>query len=665
MALSKDRPPGGGVSLSKRLGSSGARKKGGPPQVREAHGPLWSNEEIIVVGVGVLLAAIWALGFLAWVAGGLVALVTNGAWPGVSVTRSFLLLVSLVGHWDERALAWPVEDRSVLGPDWMFWSLYAVLVAVSGTLGTLALGWLRRTLAKRRRAWRVKVRQSQRDNSAIWARSEDVEGLTVDDRLKLSGRVYLGEMVNDPSTRLATPKYTSIAVIAPTGSSKTVKYVVPTILTWPDAVFVTSTKNDIADLTLGWRGDRLGRPVYVFDPAGEWPEHQQKYLAAWSPLMEIDDFADADKVSQWLSEAAMANASMDPKVTYWVNLTQIALGPMLWIAKKMNKNMQDVANWTGYMRFDEIEALFDEYEAQIGDDPAAKTDLALARRGLAATAKRDKYTLPGILANADVILKPFTSPQMAPTTDIRFDENGQPYSPYGRKVLNITDVLEEGGTIYAISDEEEQEMLRPAFQCVAQCFLRACRKKQRRLGAGPLPNPPLLLLEEAANVAPLPTLDKMAATYRGYGIVIMSIWQDEAQVATLYDTRATTVLGNHTTRVYLPGSSDDTTLDRLSRLIGDQSVAQRRLGYSHSGGRNRIMVHEGSEDVRLAPIDYLRTMPKDEAVILSGNLPPMKVSATPWFKDPEMRARIGPEMCEKYDRAFGGGGGGQNQKVKA
>lgn len=629
-------------------------KKRGPSAIGEAHGPLWSSEEIIVAIVIFLLGMVWVFGLLAWAAGGIAALVTNGSWPSLSVTKSFILLIRLAAHVDERVLAWPAGDRPLLGPDWLFWTLYLVLIVSTGTLLGMATVRVRRVMERRRRAWRVKLRQAQRDNSVIWAQPEDVDDLLVSDRKALSGRVYLGEMVGHPNAKLATSRYTSIAVVAPTGSSKTVKYVVPTILTWPDAVFVTSTKNDIVDLTMYHRAYTLNRPIYIFDPTGEWPADQSRFLCAWSPLMEIDDFADADKVAQWLSEAAMENAEMDATVLYFVNLTQIALGPMLWIARKTNRNMQDVAEWVGYQRFEEIENLFDEYE-RTTRDPAAKSDLAMARRGLSATQKRGSKTLAGIFANADVILKAFASPQMAPTTDIRFDMNGRPYSPYGRMVLDIGHVLDTGGTIYAISDEEEQQLLRPVFQSVAQSYLRACRKRQRRQGAGPLPNPPLLLLEEAANVAPLPTLDKMAATYRGFGIVIMSIWQDEAQVSTLYGSRAATVLGNHTTRVYLAGSSDDRTLDRLSRLIGDQSVAQRSIGYADRHGVDRtITVKEGAEDIRLAPIEYLRTMPKDEAVVLSSNLPPMKVTATPWFQDPEMRARIGPEMCEKYDRAFGG-----------
>ncbi|MFD5556230.1 type IV secretory system conjugative DNA transfer family protein [Streptomyces sp. NPDC127068] len=617
---------------------------------------VWSTDQLIGVLVTGLLGLTWGLGVLAWISGGLVALTTHGSWPDQPFSASFSLPVQLAMHWDERTLAWPAEDRSLLGPDWFFWSTFLVLVVAVGTLVKIVVSRVSRSMAQYRRTRPVKARKEQRDKSAIWAQPADIESLVVPDRKTLSGRVYLGEMADKPSVKVATSRYTSIAVIAPTGSSKTVKYVVPTILTWPDSVFVTSTKNDVADLTLNFRGEGLGRPVYIFDPAGEWPEHQRKYLCAWSPLMAIHEFNDADKVASWLAEAVMQGATESGAVRYNINLTQIALAPMLWIARKTNNSMLDIADWCGYKDFDRIEALFDEYETTV-TDPSAKKDLALARRGMTATQGRHPKDLGYIFANADLILKPFVSGQMAPTTDIRFDEEGKPYSPFGRQILDIENVLDTGGTIYAISDEEEQELLSPVFQTVANSYLRAARKRQQRQAAGPLLNPPLLLLEEAANVAPLPTLDKMVATYRGFGIVIMSIWQDESQISTLYGPRAPTVLGNHTTRLYLPGSSDDNTLGRLSRLIGDQSVSQLKVGYSYQDSDQdqdrRITVTDGVEDMRLAPIEYLRTLPKDVAIVLSGNLPPIKVAAKPWFKDPEMRARIGLEMCEKYDRAFG------------
>jgi type IV secretory pathway TraG/TraD family ATPase VirD4 len=54
-----------------------------------------------------------------------------------------------------------------------------------------------------------------------------------------------------------------------------------------------------------------------------------------------------------------------------------------------------------------------------------------------------------------------------------------------------------------------------------------------------------------------------------------------------------------------------------------------------SDGRRSLTEH--ATDVRLAPIDYLRQMPAGDAIVLYGNLPPIRLRTTPWFADRELR----------------------------
>jgi hypothetical protein len=74
--------------------------------------------------------------------------------------------------------------------------------------------------------------------------------------------------------------------------------------------------------------------------------------------------------------------------------------------------------------------------------------------------------------------------------------------------------------------------------------------------------PPLLVvLDEAAHIAPLPELDGLAATCASHGIQLVTVWQDLAQVRARYGSRAPTVLNNHRAKVFLPGIADPDTLD--------------------------------------------------------------------------------------------------------
>lgn len=162
---------------------------------------VWSTDEVIGVLVTCLLGLTWGLGALAWVSGGLVALATHGSWPDQPFSASFSLPIRLAVHWDERTLAWPADDRSILGPDWCFWSGFFILVVAAGTVVTMAVTRISRSLAQYRRTRPVKARKEQRDKSSIWARPADLESLVVPDRNTLTGRVYLASWLTNRRSR--------------------------------------------------------------------------------------------------------------------------------------------------------------------------------------------------------------------------------------------------------------------------------------------------------------------------------------------------------------------------------------------------------------------------------------------------------------------------------
>ena len=81
-----------------------------------------------------------------------------------------------------------------------------------------------------------------------------------------------------------------------------------------------------------------------------------------------------------------------------------------------------------------------------------------------------------------------------------------------------------------------------------------------------------MVLDEAANIAPLAELDGLAATCAGHGVQLVTVWQDLAQVAARYGERAATVVNNHRAKVFLSGIADPRTLDHASHLVGDEEL---------------------------------------------------------------------------------------------
>ena len=81
----------------------------------------------------------------------------------------------------------------------------------------------------------------------------------------------------------------------------------------------------------------------------------------------------------------------------------------------------------------------------------------------------------------------------------------------------------------------------------------------------------------------------------------------------------------------LAGQADLGTLDQLSRHIGDDELVRPAPTWG-SDGRRSLTEHVA--DVRLAPVEYLRQLPTGHAIVLYGNLPPIRLRLLPHGVDP-------------------------------
>ena len=133
-------------------------------------------------------------------------------------------------------------------------------------------------------------------------------------------------------------------------------------------------------------------------------------------------------------------------------------------------------------------------------------------------------------------------------------------------------VLVEGAnTLYLCAPAHDQRRLTPLFASVIRQVVEHVYDQVTRT-RHPLDPPLLVVLDEAANIAPLSDLDALASTAAGHGIQLVTIWHDLAQINARYGTRAATVANNHRAKLFLSGISDPSTLDYASHLIGEEEV---------------------------------------------------------------------------------------------
>jgi type IV secretion system protein VirD4 len=227
---------------------------------------------------------------------------------------------------------------------------------------------------------------------------------------------------------------------------------------------------------------------------------------------------------------------------------------------------------------------------------------------------RDERTRSSVYTTAETILAPFVSSGAPSASASEFEPAG---------------LLRGSHTAYLCAPAHDQRRLRGYFTALTQQVLSAAFTLATRSGR-PLDPPLLIVLDEAAHIAPLAELDGLAATCASHGIQLVTVWQDLAQVRARYGARAPTVLNNHRAKLFLPGIADPDTLEYASRLIGDEETSVPSVTRDPKGGRSTT---QSRGPRRLLPPEDLRCLRRGEAVLVYGTLPPARLRLRPWWTE--------------------------------
>lgn len=434
---------------------------------------------------------------------------------------------------------------------------------------------------------------------ARWARASDLRPLR--HRPPDPGRLVLGR---SGRITLAAEPAQSVVVFGPTQSRKTTGFAIPAILDWHGPVVATSVKTDLVRDTMGWR-QRCG-PVQCFDPSSS----TGLPSAQWSPLDTARTWSGARKVATSLTEGAKGGNGPMTDGDFWYATAAKLLAPLLFAAATGGGTMTDVVRWVDTQEESEVLDLLDA--AGVGEASQAAQ---------ASFAKEDRQR-SSVYTTAETVLEPFADPPVELT--------GEERSPIDPRRL-----IADGSTLYLCAPAHDQRRLRPLFTAVVRQIVEHAYETVTRTGC-PLDPPLLIVLDEAANIAPLEDLDTLASTAAGHGIQLVTIWQDLAQVTARYGPRAGTVVNNHRAKVFLSGISDPSTLDHASHLIGDEEL---HLPATTSGGQGGPTTTRSPTTRRLAPPDALRRIAPGQGVLVYGGLPPARIALRSWFEDTRLAER--------------------------
>ncbi len=574
--------------------------------------------------VALVVGGLLVLGAWVWGTGQMAGWVHDGRWPRVGVGAVPGVMARIPGAWPSLRQAWPEPTRDGLPGTAGILAVAAILLAAAAVVTWAAFavrrhagGWPMPGARSERPAWpdrrnrahmarplAADRRWSSRGGGSRaggWAGRRDLRTLRVSG--PGPGRLVLGRARR---ALLATEARHSVLVLGPTQSGKTTGLAIPAILEWSGPVVATSVKDDLVAETRRWRA-RQGR-CWVFDPTGA---AGQPCSAAWSPLAEANSWSGAQRMASWLVEASPARGGLTDGA-FWFSAAAKLLGPLLLAAWRAGGTMSDVVRWNNLGDLSEPLRILD----RTGDIEATVA--------LAACDGRDERLRSSVGTTLETVLAPFEDPVVAASTS--------------HAEIDPAALLDAHHSLYLCGPSHEQFRVQGLFAALVGSVVAAAVDRVHATGR-PLDPPLLLVLDEAANIAPIRDLDTLASTAAGLGIQLVTVCQDLGQLASRYDgDRARTIANNHRAKILLSGVSDLATLDLISGLAGERAVHEETVTADLRDGRRTRSSAVAYR--RLAPADELRRVPPGHGILVYGHLPAARIRLRPWFRDRRLRARV-------------------------
>ncbi|HUC07148.1 MAG TPA: type IV secretory system conjugative DNA transfer family protein [Solirubrobacterales bacterium] len=531
-----------------------------------------------------------------WLTGAVAGALFGSGWAPITLDQLLFAAIRLTSHLDSPRAAWPHGVGHNLPGAIGF---YSTLAAVSAALASIA--YFARQVLDRLGIGLPLTGGAKQAPSARMATRRDLQLLRVPS--PQPGRLTLGRR---GGMLLAAEERQSVIVFAPTQTFKTTGFVIPSALEWNGPMLITSIKTDVLSATLA-RRQAMGE-VHVFDPAHvtEMPRSRA------TPLWGATSWRGATRVAHWLVGASnIVGAGGIQDAQFWASMAEKLLAPLLFAAATNDRTVSQVVRWLDEgPEASEAEVTGLLEDSGVGD----------ALRAWRATLNREERQRSSVYTTAEVAVQAFSDPYVIEETA------GSDYTP--------TTLLDGGAnTLYLCAPEHEQERLAPLFSMLVQELLAVVAESTAATGK-PLDPPLLLLLDEAATIAPIPNLDKVAATVAGQGIQLLTIVQDFSQLSAIYGRRAPTAVNNHAAKIVGSGIADPETTTYFSRIVGTARFEQFSQTAGEKGRRSKT---EGETHRDLLPASAQRETEPGSGLLVYRHLPPTNFSLRVWFEERKLR----------------------------
>lgn len=422
---------------------------------------------------------------------------------------------------------------------------------------------------------------------------------------------FLLGKTSKPSGRgkhIVSAKFPHCILVAPTGTGKTVGFVIPNLLTFLGSAIVLDVKGECFDKTSRFRAN-MGHSVFRFAPCDyDTATHR------WNPLSRIgriknpaQRMAEIDRLATLFLDAKSSQAE-----SFLPNSKDVFVACAILAYERGNFTLGAIYKLAFGGEKDNA-GKFASYGQEVRD-PSAK----LLFQKLSNTATDTLSAYLSILNSSG--FAPWANPHLCAVTA----ENDFDFSDF-RRVPH---------TVYLTVSNEDLKTIAPL---VRMFFSEAIAALQHHEPLEDEPFPVMLLMDEFQRIGRMPIIVDSISLLRSYGGHVAIVTQSIPDLDRVYGVEERKALqASCGIKLYLTPSEED-TISELSDSVGTTTKKVTTRSRSMRDGVFGANVTERSEEYPLLTKDNARRLPSDEIIIVINGDMPIKAKRLQYFADRKLK----------------------------
>ena len=422
-----------------------------------------------------------------------------------------------------------------------------------------------------------------------------------------------------------------IITIAPTRSGKGVGLVVPNLIHYPGSAIVIDPKGENYAITAHHREEFMNFDVIRLDPFGVMGEGTD-YINPLEGLVKGRPETYLDYNPVLLDElASIADAMVirpgEEKDPHWNDKARMMIKALLLaVLCNMGPNRRhDLGELRAILETERLGAFF---KKMMANKTAVRGKLAALGSECNQMGDNEFYSVVSAVMKHTEFLE-------SPLMQRAFGVNNHDGNGYDVRFLKSSG----SASVYIIIPPQYLASYSRAIRVWVTCAMNAMTRTPGKTADG---CPVLFMLDEMAQLGTLDCLKQAVSLLAGYGMTLWMVWQDLAQIKSLYKDCWSTFLANAKVQQFF-GINDHDTAEYVSKMLGKATIPVETVsGTNSSSGKmteifntntsGTTRTHAEKERELLMP-DEVRRLDRETTLLFVQGCPPIVSKRITYFKD--------------------------------